>query len=93
MSKKRYKKPKPKQVAILSASEMRDYIRLKFETENDKFWDWFFSESQWGETNILSLTDEDEIIQPEFMNYFNIIIKDFSPDADEEDCIEIENDL
>jgi hypothetical protein len=90
---KKSKKPEPKQVCILSASEMNDYIRLKFQTENDAFWEWVFSECPWGETTLLSLSNPDEIIQPQFMNYFNIIVRDFLPDADEESCIEIENDL
>ena len=90
---KKFKKPEPKQVAVLSASDINEYIKLKFQTENDPFWNWVFSECPWGDTTLLCLDDSDEIIQSQFINYFNIIAKDFLPDADEEGCIEIENDL
>lgn len=89
---KKFKRPEPK-IAILSATEINDYIRLKFQMENDQFWDWFFGECPWGDTNVLSLDNKDQIIQPEFMNYFRIIEKEFMLDSDEDHCLEIENDL
>ncbi len=92
VSKSKTKKPKIKKVRLLSANEIKNYIRSKFDTENDEFWSWFFSECPWGKTNILDLSNE-EIIQPKFKDYFKIIKNDFIPDADEDSCVEIENDL
>lgn len=92
---KKFKKPKPREAQILSAKEIDTYISLKYEIDNNEFWDWFFSECPWGETNFLGLHNNDfaDIIQPRFMEYFNIIKQDFIFDADDESCLEIENDL
>jgi hypothetical protein len=91
---KKVKKPKPRQVAILKASEMEYYINLKYNVNDSKFWKWFFGECPWGETNLLGLHEDDyDIIQPQFKNYFNIIKEDFIADANEDLCLEIENDL
>lgn len=91
---KKTKKPKPKEVAILSASEIKKYIDLKYVADDNGFWDWFFSDCPWGNTGLLSLHEEDyDIIQPKFKTYFNILKDDFLSDADEELCLEIENDL
>lgn len=91
---KRAKKPKPREVSILSANEIEIYIRLKYVVDDNGFWTWFFSECPWGDTNILGINQNDhDIIQPQFKEYFKIIADDFAPDADEEGCLEIENDL
>lgn len=91
---KKTKKPKPKEVAILSASEIEKYIRLKYDVDDNGFWNWLFSECPWGDTGLLSLHEDDyDIIQPDMKTYFNILKDDFLPDADEELCLEIENDL
>ena len=90
---KKHKKPKKHSVEVLQAEEIENYIRLKFGVDDNGFWTWFFSECPWGETNILGLNDEDDIIQPKFKEYFNVIKKEFLPDADQEGCIEIKNDL
>lgn len=89
---KKYKKPKPQDAAILSGNEMENYIRLKFGVDDNGFWTWFFSECPWGETNLLSLIDDDAI-EPEWKEYYNVIKDDFMPDADAEGCIEIKNNL
>lgn len=90
---KKIKKPKPKKIAILSAAEINDYVALKYVVDDDGFWKWFFSECPWGDTNLLDLDDEDDIIQPKYQKYFDIIKADFIDDADERHCLEIENDL
>lgn len=91
--KSKYKKPKPKEVSVLSADEMETYIRLKYEVDDEGFWTWFFSECPWGETNILLINSNEQHFPNECKNYYNIIVSDFGPDADEEGCLEIENDL
>lgn len=91
---KKAKKPKLKKTSFLSANEIRNYVHTKFDTDNDEFWKWFFSECPWGSTNLLSFDDNDaDIIAPQFKMYYNILKNDFMPDADEESCVEIENDL
>jgi hypothetical protein len=91
---KKTKKPKPKEIAILSAAEIEKYVRLKYDVDDNGFWNWFFGECPWGDTNLLSLHEDDyDIIQPKMKTYFNILKDDFLPDADEELCLEIENDL
>jgi len=91
---KKVKRPKFKKATFLSASEIRNYVHTKFDTDNDAFWDWFFSECKWGETNLLSFDEEDDgIIPSKCKEYFNILKNDFIPDADEESCIEIKNDF
>lgn len=95
MSKKsKNKKPKPKQIEILSATEMSDYIRLKFEMECDKFWEELFSECPWGDTALLCLhEDQVPLYSKNMLKYFNIIKEEFINDANEEFCVEIENDV
>lgn len=91
---KKLKTPKFKKTNFLSAKEIKNYVHTKFDTDNDAFWDWFFSECEWGETNLLSFNEEYiDIIHPKFKEYYNILKNDFMPDADEESCIEIQNDL
>lgn len=92
--KSKTKKPQAHQVAILSASEVSEYIRLKFEMENEEFWKWFFSESKWGETNLLSVSDNDsEDFEGQWFDYYKIIKEEFGPDANEDSYLEIEYDL
>lgn len=91
---KKLKKPKFKKTSFLSAKEIKNYIHTKFDTDNDEFWGWFFSECPWGSTNLLSFDDADtDIIHSKFKEYYNILKTEFMPDVDEESCIEIENDL
>lgn len=91
---KKVKKPKFKKTSFLLASEIKNYVHTKFDTDNDAFWDWLFSECKWGETNLLSFDDADyDLIPPKCKEYFIILKNDFMPDADEESCIRIENDL
>lgn len=89
--KSKIKKPKIHKIHILQASEINNYIQLKYQINCDNFWKWFFSECSWGDTNILSLDDEN--IKPEFKTFFDIMKEDFISDADEFFDLEIKNDL
>lgn len=85
-------KPKYKTKKYLSASEVKSFIKKKYKNNGSKFWDWIFSESDWGEDNLV------QIIEPEFMypgteKYFSFLEKEFADLADEEGQITIENDL
>lgn len=95
VKRKKFKKPKPREVCILSANEIENYIRLKYDVDDNGFWKWFFSECSWGDINLLGLHEEDieDIIQPNHREYVSIIKEDFIDDADEESNLEIENDL
>jgi len=78
---------------ILSATEIRKEIKSKFKLDNKPFWEWFFSESPWGETNLISLDKQDEEdIFPEFLDYFKLIKKEYRK-FKVNDVIEIENDF
>lgn len=91
---KKVKKPKFKKASVLLASEIKNYVHTKFDTDNDEFWDWFFSECEWGHTNLLGFDDDDTYYPVyKFKEYYNILKNEFMPDADEDSCIEIENDL
>lgn len=90
---KKLKKPQPREVKVLSAHEIENYIRIKFDTEDDDFWAWFFSECSWGKTNLLGLADDDiNMISNKFKTYYNIIKSEFLPDANEDGNLEINND-
>lgn len=89
---KKIKKPKVQEVKVFSASNIENYIRVKFNVDDNGFWIWFFGECPWGETNFLSLVDDD-IISNKFKAYYNLIKSEFLPDVDDENCIEIKNDL
>src|ERR1035437_4051936 len=98
---KKIKKPKPKAVPILRASEIRDYISLKYEMDSESFWKWFFGECRFGDTNLLLIGPDDishgcgrtKKETKASRDYFNIIREDFLPDADEDFCLEIERDI
>jgi len=38
---KKLKKPKAREVSILSADEIESYVRLKFGIDDNGFWNWF----------------------------------------------------
>jgi hypothetical protein len=91
---KKAKKPKVYNTTILSAIEIQRYIHIKYDIDNDEFWNWFFGECSSDDTNFLSLrTDDYSLIKPEFKEYFNILKDDFLPDADEDLYLEIKNDF
>lgn len=88
------RKPKAQEAKVFSAENMANYLRIKFDVDDNGFWDWFFSECPWGETNFLSLDDNDiDIIANKFKSYYNLIKTEFLPDADEQASIQIKNDL
>jgi hypothetical protein len=95
MSKKsKHKKTKPHEVSILKASDIESYIRLKYEVDDNGFWTWFFHDCPLGETRYLGLRPNDyDIVSNKLFEYYKIIVDDFILDADEEGCLEIENDL
>lgn len=90
---KKKKQSKPKEIVVISADNIEKYIRLKYEIDDDGFWIWFFSDCPFRSTNILSLDLNKNNIPLKCLNYFKIIAEDFEPDAGEDGCLEIENDL
>ena len=89
------KKPKKKKKELLSANDVRDYLSNKFGLDCDPFWDWFFSESSYGDTNLLSM-DLNDVFDRSWLDYIKIIKNEFyNSDEDEFDdfSLEIENDL
>ena len=87
------RKFKPKQKPIWSATQIKEHLETKFNAKNDKFWQWFFSEAPWGETNLLDLGDPEGCPCPYkgVGDYFTILKDEFYDKNNEE--IEIENDL
>jgi hypothetical protein len=87
------RKPKPKQKTIWSATQIKEHLETKFNAKNDKFWQWFFSEAPWGETNLLDLGDPEfyEFKDKKVNEYFAILKDEFYDKNNEE--MEIENDL
>lgn len=92
---KKLKKPKLREVKVLSANEIENYTRIKFNVDDNGFWLWFFSKCPWGETNLLSFNDNDNIyiISNKFKEYYYLLKKEFLPDVNDMSCIEIKNDL
>lgn len=90
MSKKSRSK-KTKEPTVLKASDIDNFVNIKFEQSDDGFWKWFFEDCKFGETQILDLKDIH--INEKYIGFYNIIKYDFYPDADENGCLEIENDL
>lgn len=88
---KRKSKPKPKQKSIWSAIQIKNHLETKFNIKNDEFWKWFFSETPWGETNLLDLSDPDACPYDNCSEYLDILRNEFYDENNEE--IEIENDL
>lgn len=83
------KKPKPKLKAVYSASEIHKYLKSKNIVDNE-FWEWFFSECPWGESNLLGFDEEDEYWG------FPIYVKAIQAlklDLEDGDGLRIENDL
>ena len=89
---KKTKKPKPLDIQTLSAHDIKYYLSGKFEVSNDEFWQWFFGECPWGETNLLVLEEED-IVFEEYRDYVRLIRDEFEEYADDELCLEIINDF
>lgn len=86
------KKPKPKKKEVLSASNVKDYLRNKFDLNCDDFWDWFFSECDYGDTNFLSM-DIDDVFEKSWLEYIKTIKDEFHDKKEDEYNLEIENDL
>ena len=95
MTRKKYKRKKRhNEPEILSAADIRSYIEAKYESTNDEFWNWFFSECEWGDTNLLSLNKRDENeIDSKFKEYFKILRDDYRGSVNNDLCLEIKNDL
>lgn len=90
---KKTKKPKPPPPSILKASDISSYILQKYEVKDSDFWKWLFKDCPIGNNNFLSLNADKCSVPFENMQYYFIIKDEFINDADEEDCLEIENDL
>lgn len=94
MSKKSRKIKKFKsQTFILKASEIESYILQKYEIKDFNFWKWFFKNCSIGSTSILILDAEKTSVPFESIQYFFIIKDEFLSDANDDKCLEIENDL
>jgi hypothetical protein len=89
---KKAKKPKPLDIKILSATDVEYYICHKFEIINEDFWDWLFSDTPRGETGILLIHQNDSVPE-EYLDYIRLIRDEFDEYADDESCLEIENDF
>lgn len=92
MKKLSIKKPKPIQKTVLSASEIKQHINSKYKDNGGEFWKCTFSECPWGEATLIGLDwfyEDDE----QFNHYTLLLKKEFSKYADEEGCLEVENDL
>jgi len=89
------KKPSPIKTIIFSARQINDYIINLYNVNGDQFWDWFYSECRWGETNLLSLSEADNEygFEEPLSSYFKLIKSEFSDQVDDEECLEIKNDL
>lgn len=89
------KKPKLYKKSFLSGQEVKNYISKKYPKHkaSSEFWKWLFSECPWGETTLLPFDDDGAYGPEKFPDYIAIIEKEFKKFADEENCIEIENDL
>lgn len=95
---KKIKKPKFKKASVLLASEIKNYVHTKFDTDNDEFWGWFFKNCPLGETKLFNFENDNVDITHDTLpsscrQYYIILKNEFMPDADEGGCIEIENDL
>lgn len=90
-------KPKPFLKQILSASEVKKFIASKYKKSGQEFWEWFFSECPWGDTNLLTLDEADDCYAGIYLNedkgYVALLKKEFKKYASNEGCLEIENDL
>jgi hypothetical protein len=94
MKKSKAKSKKDVEPEVLSALETRNYLETKFDMTDDAFWSWFFSETEFGEINLLSChPDNIDFIPKNSLNYFKCLRDEFQADFNEDDCLEIENDL
>lgn len=79
---------KIKNKQILIASSMKDIPK--------SFWDWFFSETSFGMTNIINVHVDKDDYALKHLKYMKIIIdkyKEFSYNEYGIEYIEVENDL
>jgi hypothetical protein len=89
------KKPKSKKKEILKASDIKNYLRNKFDLECDEFWDWFFEGSTYGDVNVLSMNVND-VFKKSFVKYIKTIKNEFyfsNEDEFDDYSLDIENDL
>jgi len=86
---------KSKKKEFLRASNVKDYLRNKFDLNCDEFWTWLFVECPIGESSLLSMNLK-ECANASWLEYIRTIKEEFydsKEDEFDEYVLEIENDL